>query len=253
MTDATMTRAQDRTKWFYAWMALTCLGVAVLGFVPTFFVPLVQGTFVRPPVFYLHGMLFFTWTAYFCAQSWLVASGRVLAHREWGVLGAAIAAAMNFSVMSVVIVRLNQTPPIPVGPGSASFSWVDVSALAFFDTLIVLALANTRRPEVHKRMMLLASISILVAPIARWFVVLFAPPAGAPPGPPPFFVEQGPAFITLLLLCIPMAFDWTTRKRISTIYLVGVPIFVLINLTVDPIGFSPQWLAVADWLKHIPG
>src|SRR5437868_2067154 len=89
---------------FYAAMSALCLAVAVLGFAPTFFLPLAQGTFERPPVFYIHGLLFFSWTLYFCAQTWMIAAGRTLAHREWGVLGAGLAGAMVFSVMSVVVV-----------------------------------------------------------------------------------------------------------------------------------------------------
>lgn len=253
MTVAAIAGARDQTKWFYAWMALVCLGVAVFGFLPTFFWPLVQGTFVRPPVFYLHGLIFFTWTLFFCIQTWLVASGKTLAHREWGVAGAGLAAAMAFTVMTVVVVRLNQTPPIPAGPGSASFSWVDVGALIFFEACIVLGFANTRRPEVHKRLMLLATISLLNAPMARWFIVLFAPPPGAPPGPPPFLVEQGPNFLIAALIVAPMIFDYRTRGRVSRVYLVGLPLYVLLNLSWDPIGFSPAWLAVADWIKHIGG
>lgn len=235
---------------FYAVMSTVCLTVAVLGFMPSFFLPLAQGTFVRPPVFYIHGLLFFSWTVFFCAQSWLVATGRTLAHRDWGILGAALATAMVFSVMSVVAVRLNQTPPIPAGPGSATFAWVDVSGMAFFGACIVLAMMNTRRPEVHKRLMLLATMSLLNAAIARWGGVFFP----GPPGPPrSFFEAEWFNLATIALMLVPAGFDLRTEGRISRVYLIGVPAFALLNLTWTLVWSTPAWLAVADAIKHLGG
>ena len=235
---------------FYSVMSAICLGVAVLGFAPSFFLPLAQGTFVRPPVFYIHGLLFFGWTLYFCAQNWLVASRRVLPHREWGVLGAAIAAAMAFSVMSVVVVRLNQTPPVPAGPGSMTFAWVDVSGIVFFETCVVLAMMNTRNPEIHKRLMLLGTMSLLNAPIARWGAVLF----GQHGGPPASFLEaQWFNLVAIALMLIPIGFDLRTRGKISRVYLLGVPIYALIDLTWPLVWSSPTWMRVAEAIKHIGG
>jgi hypothetical protein len=51
-----MTHAAPRSG-FFVWMALASLIVAVLGFSATFFLPLVRGTFVAPPITYVHGTL----------------------------------------------------------------------------------------------------------------------------------------------------------------------------------------------------
>jgi hypothetical protein len=251
MTTAAVARpGVDARLRFYSVMSAVCLGVAVLGFAPSFFLPLAQGTFHRPPVFYIHGLLFFSWTIFFCAQTWLVAAGKTLAHREWGVLGAALAAAMAFSVMSVVVVRLNQTPAIPGGPGSATFAWVDVSGLAFFGTCVVLAMMNTRRPETHKRLMLLATLSLLNAPIARWGAVIF----GAHDGPPRSFLEANWFNLAAVgLMLIPMVFDRRSTGKISPVYLVGVPIYAVMDLTWPLVWSTPAWAAAANAIKHVGG
>ncbi|HWA60639.1 MAG TPA: hypothetical protein VG939_04655 [Caulobacteraceae bacterium] len=235
---------------FYAVMSTVCVAVAILGFMPSFFVPLAQGTFSRAPVFYIHGLLFFSWSFFFCAQSWLVATGRTASHRDWGLLGPAFGAAMLFSVMAVVTVRLNRHPPIPTGPGSATFAWVDVSGMAFFVTCLALALANTRKPETHKRFMLLGTLSLLTAPRARWGDVFY----GAHDGPPGSFMEANwYNLATIALMLIPIAYDWRTRGKVSKIWLVGVPIYAVLDLTWPLVWSTPAWTAAAEAIKHLGG
>ncbi len=57
------------------------------------------------------------------------------------------------------------------------FSWIQVGGITLFAALFILAIVNVKKAEVHKRLMLVATISLLQAPIARWFAVLLAPPA----------------------------------------------------------------------------
>ena len=242
--------APRRTR-FYVTMSAICVAVAVIGFLPTFFIPLAQGQFARAPIFYLHGGLFFAWTAYFFAQSYLAMKGRLVAHRGWGILGAVLATAMVFSVVCVVIVRLNQTQPVVAGPGFASFSWIQVSGIAFFAVCIALALATTRRPYLHKRLMLLASLCLLGAPIARWNVVFSSTPAGGGPPSTPIGAVVCLTLTPMVLLLLPWVHDLRTERKISLVYLIGVPLFLMLQFA--PIGGSTAWLAIARWLKHVPG
>ena len=65
-----------------------------------------------------------------------------------------------------------------------AFAIVPLSGMLFFAAVVLtLAIVHVRRPETHKRLMLLASISLLDAAVARWFLTFLAPPG--PPGPPP--------------------------------------------------------------------
>ena len=66
---------------FFLLMSVACLVVALIGFSPTFFVPLIRGTFARAPVAYVHAILFFGWLIFFIAQASLIRERNVSLHR----------------------------------------------------------------------------------------------------------------------------------------------------------------------------
>src|SRR5438309_1625517 len=83
------------------------------------------------------------------------------------------------------------------------------------------AVMNTRNSGTHKRLMLLGTLSLLNAPIARWGAVFF----GAHDGPPRSFIEANWFNLAAVaLMLIPMVFDQRTRGKISKVYLIGVPV-----------------------------
>jgi hypothetical protein len=247
---------RDRSRWFYAWMAITCLAIAIVGFVPTYFVPLSRGAAFNPPFQHIHGLLFFGWTIFFCTQTWLVATGRVLAHRDWGMLGVALATAMVASVLVTVGIRINGYANPDFAAGMRAFSWVQVSGMIFFGSVVALAIANVKRPEIHKRLMLLATIGLLDAPIARWFLVAMG---GMPPAvngeipPPPVFVDLIPGALSVLLLLVPIIFDWRTRGRPHPVYLIGGGVLAAKYVTLVPVSQLAAWDAVARWIAGLAG
>ena len=250
---------------FYMWMAWTCLAVAVLGFMPTYFVPLTQGKFDAPPIVHIHGLVLFSWVAFFVAQTTLAQQGRIVAHRTWGVLGISIITAITFIVTWVVSMRIHQAsaPGVPAGvlEGTETFAWVTIGGLAFLVPAFILAIVNVKRPEVHKRLILLLTISMLAAPIARWFLTFLAPPPdpNAPPLPPgvteapPVFVAVPPAMVGDILLLIAMSYDWKTRGGPHPVYLIGGAIMLAEQLTVPLVGKSAAWHAAAAWLGKLAG
>lgn len=257
----------DVSRRFYVLMAATCLAIAVIGFLPTYFVPLAQGRFKGEPIVHIHGVILFSWVTFFLVQTLLVARGSTLAHRTWGMLGIAIVTAMTFIVTAIVSLRIVQAslPGQPAGLAHdvRAFEWVSIGGLAFFVPVFILAIANIKRPEIHKRLMLLGTISLLGAPIARWFMVLMAPPPNpnAPPPPanlphigvPPVFVAVPPMLVGDLLWVVAMIFDYRTRGRVHPVYLIGGGIMLALHLTTVPVAESPAWQMVAAAIGHLAG
>lgn len=169
MTAAVSEQAPARAErsYFYVWMALACVVVAFVGFAPTYWLPLFSDTFTAAPVVHIHGAIFFAWTLFLTWQTWLIANGRTAHHRETGLIGVALASAM---LILGIITGLRAVVPA-VGTqyeGAAkAFLIVPITSVSLFATLVAIAIANVKRPDWHKRLLLVATISILGAPIAR--------------------------------------------------------------------------------------
>src|SRR5215204_3611293 len=147
----------------------------------------------------------------FVFQSWLAASGRLTRHRSVGMIGISLATAMTIFGFLVGVSAMKRSAAIGQTDEGIAFVIVPWSGILFFAVVLAIGIAMVRRPEVHKRLMLLASISILDAAVARWFLTFLAPPG--PPGPPPVVVTIPPAFVAYLLLVVAMVHDWRTRGR----------------------------------------
>jgi hypothetical protein len=124
-----------------------------------------------------------------------------------------------------------------------AFAIVPLSGILFFAVVFILAIANVRRPEIHKRLMLLASISLLDAAVARWFLTFLAPPG--PLGPPPVPVTIAPALVAYLRLVAAIVFDWRTRGRPHPVYVYGGIALVAVKFLNWPISATPLWHSFA--------
>ena len=235
--------ASSRAHYFYFYMALSCMAVAFLGFAPTYWLPLATGSFPSMPVIHFHGMLFFVWTIYFAFQTWLAASGQVARHRTIGMIGVSLATAMTIFGFFATVDAMKRSAALGLADAGIAFAIVPLTGILFFAVVVALAIANIRRPETHKRLMLLAAISILDAAVARWFLTFLAPPG--PPGPPPVPVTIAPALVACLLLVAAIIFDWRTRGRPHPAYIYGGAALIAVKLLNWPISVTPAWHSFA--------
>ena len=236
-------RVTSLAQYFYFYMALACIAVAFLGFAPTYFVPMAAGKFPPMPVVHFHGLLFFAWTLYFAFQSWLAASGQMMRHRTMGMIGVSLATAMTISGFLVAVSAMKRSAAIGMTDEGIAFAIVPLSGMLFFAVVFTLAIANVRQKEIHKRLMLLAGISLLDAAVARWFLTFLAPPGAI--GPPPVFITIPPAFVAYLLLVAAIVWDWRTRGRPHPVYLYGGIALVAVKLLNWPLSTTAAWHSLA--------
>ena len=238
--------ARAQATHFYFYMSLCCAAVAFSSFTPTYWLPMKAGTLKVNPIVHIHGAVFFSWSMFFVLQTWLASSGRVAWHRSVGMIGVSFATAMTIFGTLVAINGLKGAAAIGMRDEGMAFVIVPLSTIAFFAVTFALAVAYVRQPDVHKRLMLLAGISILDAPIARWFLTFLAPPGAV--GPPPVGAAIPPAIVAYLLVVAAMVFDWRTRGRPHAVYAIGGTAFLLLNVFNVPISSSYPWRAFASGL-----
>ena len=210
--------AHDRA--FYSGMAILMACAVFTGFARTYYLSAYFGTHAttsgRPfsTIVRVHAALFTTSVLLFLVQTSLVASRRVAVHRRLGVAVAVLAGAM-IVVGTATALDLARHGGAPPGIEPVAFLAVPLGDMAVFAVLIVAALVLRRNKEAHKRLMLLAYTSILVAAVARFPGIL----AG---GPLWFF---GLTFLTVLGLA--MTYDFVTRRRIHLAYIWGGGLLIL--------------------------
>lgn len=242
---------------FYVWMAGVSVLVAFGLFAPTYWLQIPARTFTGSPLLHLHGLLFSAWTLFFLSQTLLAASGRTESHRAWGMLGIALATAMLFSGLATAILAMKGGIAAGNGDTARAFAIVPVSAMVIFAGFVAAAIARIKRPESHKRLMLLATVSILQAPLDRIFFALqagIAPglrPGSVPPPPPEATLPSG--LITIVLILVAVTYDWRTRGRPHTVYVVGGAIVAAAIFLRIPLGDTAAWQATAGFLARFAG
>jgi hypothetical protein len=195
------------------------------------------------PVIHFHGLLFFTWTIYYAFQTWLAASGRIARHRSMGMIGVSLATALTIFGFLAGVNAMKRSAAAGLTDAGIAFVIVPFSGILFFAVVFTLAIAFVRRPETHKRLMLLAGISVLDAAVARWFLTFLAPPG--PPAPPPVEVTIAPALVAYLLLVVAIVFDWRRCGRPHPVYLYGGAALLAVKLLNWPISMTPAWHSFA--------
>ena len=168
---------------FFTGMALAILATVFVGFSRSFFLRPLFPELPSPSetIFYVHGVVFTGWIVLFVAQTWLVAGGRTELHRKIGPFGAVLAVAMVvLGTLGALIAarRVTGFVGIPIPP--LQFLAIPIFDMILFPTFVWLAIAQRRNPQSHKRWMLLATVNLLTAAIARW-------PGVNPLGPLVFF------------------------------------------------------------------
>lgn len=234
---------------FYPRMAAACVAVAFVGFAPTYWVPMLRGTLTVAPVAHLHAVFFYGWVLLFWWQATLASSGRMVRHREFGVAGVALASGMLFVGMGMAVNSIRVAELAGAGASARAFSIVPVLGIVLFVAMVGVAVLNVRRPDVHKRVMLVATISTLHAGVGRWFVTFLAPPGAAEAaGSPPVAVSVMPGLVTDLLIVVAMVHDRRTRGRVHPAYWVAGAAVLAMQLLVVPLSGTAGWLRVTDWL-----
>jgi hypothetical protein len=137
-----------------------------------------------------------------------------------------------------------------------AFAIVPLSIVLSFVALVAAAIANVRRPEVHMRLTLAASVTVLPPAIARILFFLISPEGVATPGqgePPTVAFALLPSFLANGLLAVAMVRDWRRVARPHPAYLWSAACLVAMQLGRIPVSHTVTWHSFTSWLLTVAG
>ncbi len=232
MARSAVGRAEEHR--FFAGLALAMLGMVVVGFSRTYLlVPqlgLPADTLPFTPLVHLHAAVAFGWCILFVVQSWLVASGRTPQHRRLGVLGVGLYGAL---VLLGPFVAVNSVARYGSPPDELAFLAVSAGNIVAYTLLFGAALHWRRRPDLHKRLMVLGMVAMLTAPFGRIL-------------PFPYLLNHvaGPGLVVVALAW----WDYRALGRLHPVTHYGGPAILLWELLPNAYMTSAWWLATSRWL-----
>jgi hypothetical protein len=221
----------DRT--FYTGMAIAAAVVVFAGFAPTYFLRASYQTTPLPTYLQVHGFLFTTWIALFIAQTSLVAARRTNVHRRLGWAMAALAVVMVVVGTTAGIWSMRRQVEAGLAQQAQAFLTTPLFSMVAFAAFVAAAIRLRRDSQTHKRLMLLATISILDAAVARL--------------PFEFLRTSSWNYLpaTDVFLAAAILYDVASRRTVHQAYVWGGLVLVIEQALRIPVGETAVWQAIA--------
>jgi hypothetical protein len=230
ITPYSLPRSRDRR--LIVGGAIGILAVVFVGFARTYFLKSWYGTPALPWLVHLHGAVMTSWFVLFFAQTCLIARHRVDLHRRLGGVGAALVVLMV--VLGLIVVTHAAARELHAHTKEAPFFLMllafDPFVLFVFAALVASAISvRYRRGDMHKRLMLLATLSLTPVAIGR---LPF-------PNEATFWLAYG------LCLFVPLAVDTVRHRRLHPALGWGAPSLFVSLYLVHRLALTPTWMHIA--------
>ena len=250
--------AEAKVGNFYVWMAAAIAAFAFAAFAPTYWLQVPAGTFVGTPLVHIHSAVFSAWTVFLVWQSYLAANGRIRDHRAWGMAGIGLATAVFILGTAAAIASLKFRMAVGSADTARSSFIVAITNMLLFGGFFVAAMINAKRSETHRRLILLATISLLPAAISR---VTYFMAKGSGPGLRPTLGPALPVVKQLMphllvvgvFILAGILYDWRTRDRPHPAWLIGAAVIATSFFLRAPLGDTALWQGFAEASAHIAG
>jgi hypothetical protein len=214
-------------RYFYFAMSLLVAAIVVAGFKRTVNDNLFNPAVPRPFILWIHASAFAAWVIFFICQSTLVRIHKVSWHRFFGWFGAGLATVMvPLGVTTAIImarfdkVQLHQ-------PDTDAFLSIPFYDMIAFGVCIGLAIYWRTKPEMHRRLIFIATCSLLDAGFGRFDYVF----------------NHNLYFPCLdLVILLGVGRDLLVDRRVHKVYLYALPLLILgQSLAVYMFRHNPSW------------
>lgn len=157
----------------YVLFALIISAITFAGFAKNFYLRAWIGTRPITAMVHVHGWFMTAWVVLFLTQTLLIAKRRSDLHRKLGIAGAFLAfVIVTLGIYTISNSIFRQHPDANLRLFSLLYVAFDGISLLLFGGLVIAALRARLSPQVHKRLMLMAMLSLLPPAYGR-FVAYF--------------------------------------------------------------------------------
>ena len=219
-------------KYFYFAMSLLIPVIVFSGFSRTIGDNLFHPAIPRPRILWAHAAAFASWVLFFLFQSVLVRTRHVKWHRFFGWFGTALGTTMVplGGATAIVMGRFNTLQLHRTG--EESFFIIPVFDMAAFGTLLALAIAWRKKPELHRRLLFIATCGLLDAAFARFDFI---------------FDHRLFLFCPDVVIGLGVIRDLLVNRRIHRVYLIALPVLIVSQALTDLIwrGQAAWWVRIA--------
>lgn len=154
-------KRQKKKSSFFFVMGWIGLFAVLAGFAKTFIIPVSSGSFKAPVSIHVHGAFALSWIILFVVQTFLIRAKNYRRHIALGTFGLFLAIGTALTMLSAGVFVVERELKQGLG-GTAYSGIVGVCTTAIiFLTLVSAGMIFRRKKEVHKRLMLLATIVVL--------------------------------------------------------------------------------------------
>ncbi|HYL67770.1 MAG TPA: hypothetical protein VEX69_01260 [Candidatus Limnocylindria bacterium] len=226
-------RVSRLKTYFYFFMSLLIAAVVMYGFSFTIDMNLIHPALPRPFLLYIHAAVFSGWLIFFILQTGLVRTRRVSLHRRIGWFGVAMASSMVVLGVSTAII-MERFNSIELHQSDAdSFLMIPLFDMVCFGSTFGLAALWRKKPEYHRRLMLVATCALAAASFGRFPEWLL----------PRHYFYSG----VDLLIVLGVVRDLIVDRRVHPVYLYALPLFIVGQSIVSYTVFHqlPYWQKIA--------
>jgi FtsH-binding integral membrane protein len=214
-------------RYFYFAMSLLLAAIVVVGFKRTVDHNLFHPAVPRPFILWIHASAFSGWVIFFICQFTLVRIRKVSWHRSIGWFGAGLATVMvPLGIATAIVMARFDTVQLHQNQNDAdAFLSIPFYDMIAFGVCIALAIYWRTKPELHRRLVFIATCGLMDAAVARFDYVF----------------DHNLFFPCLdLLIVLGVGRDLLVDRRIHKVYLYALPLLMM-----------GQTLAVYMW-RHNP-
>lgn len=238
-TAAGVRRDRAYDNYFFSAMALLILATVFVGFARTYYLAGIFRAHLPALIIHIHGAVFSSWILLLITQTALVSVHRVDVHRKLGLYGFLLACLMvALGILAATNALSRNFAPPGSGFDPRTFYAIPIGGMVMFASLIYFAYRLRNDPAAHKRLILIATFTMLDAPAGR-------PPFAAITAHPLMDNIFGWLFLLMLLV-----YDrWSIGKLHRASIWGGLFLVIAGELRV-PIGMTAPWLAFVGWIQH---